>query len=135
VGDTDCDPFNGTVVPFRSAVTAFCVVHVRVELPPELITVGLAVMPAPTGPLEATVTVACAVAVAPEALVVINVYVVVDVGEMVCDPLRATGAPFSVALAAFIDVQVRVELPPGDIEVGLALMPAVGPAEPTVTVA
>jgi hypothetical protein len=100
-----------------------------------VITVGLAVMPAPTGPLEATVTVACAVAVAPDELVVINVYVVVAEGVTVCDPLTATGAPFSVALAAFVDVQARVELPPAEMEVGLAVMPAVGPDEPTVIVA
>jgi hypothetical protein len=46
VGDTVCDPFKGTVVPFRSALTAFCVVQVNVELPPAAIEVGLAVMPA-----------------------------------------------------------------------------------------
>jgi hypothetical protein len=61
--------------------------------------------------------------------------VVVAVGETVCDPLTATDAPFKVALAAFVDVQVRVELPPDVMEVGLAVIPAVGPAEPTVTVA
>jgi hypothetical protein len=85
--------------------------------------------------LDAIVTVACAVAVAPEELVVINVYVVVDVGDTVCDPFTATEAPFRVALTAFVEVHVRVELPPGEIEVGLAVIPAVGPAEPTVTVA
>ena len=46
VGDTVCDPFNGTVVPFRSALTAFLVVHVSVELPPDAMTVGFALMPA-----------------------------------------------------------------------------------------
>jgi hypothetical protein len=64
-----------------------------------------------------------------------NVYVVVAVGETVCDPLTATAAPFRVALAAFVDVQVRVELPPDAIDVGFAAMPAVGAAGPTVTVA
>ena len=60
---------------------------------------------------------------------------VVAVGETVCDPLTATDAPFRVALAAFVDVQVSVELPPDAIDVGLAVIPAVGLAGPTVTVA
>ena len=55
------------------------------------------------------------------------------VGETVCDPLTGTAAPFSVALAAFVDVQVSVELPPAAIEVGFALIPAVGALEVTVT--
>ena len=56
-------------------------------------------------------------------------------GDTLCEPLTATDAPFNVALEAFVEVQVSVELPPAVIEVGLAVMPAVGPAEPTVTVA
>ena len=121
-------------MPLRSALTALLVVHVRVELPPDAIDVGLAVMPAAGGPLLVfTVTVALAVAVAPEELVAMNVYVVVAVGETVWVPLTATGAPFKVALAAFVDVQVRVELPPDAIDVGLAVIPAVGPVEVTVT--
>jgi hypothetical protein len=60
----------------------------------------------------------------------------VAVGDTTCDPLTATEAPFSRALVAFVEDQVRVELPPGAIVVGLALMEAVGfPPEPTVTVA
>lgn len=135
VGETVCDPFNATVVPFRSALTALLVVHVSVELPPAAIEVGLALIPAVGGPLELTVTVAWADAVAPDELVVTKVYVVVAVGETDCDPLTATDAPFRVALTALVDVQVRVELPPLAIDVGLALITAVGPLEPTVTVA
>lgn len=135
VGDTVCDPFKATVVPFRSALTALFVLHVKVELPPDAIEVGLALIPAAGGPLEPTVTVAWAVAVAPDELLATKVYVVVAVGETDCDPLTATDAPFRVALAALADVQVSVELPPDVIEVGLALIPAVGPVEPTVTVA
>lgn len=60
---------------------------------------------------------------------------VVDVGETVCDPFTATDAPFNVALVAFVELQVSVELPPAVIEVGLAAMFAVGPEEPTVIVA
>jgi hypothetical protein len=60
--------------------------------------------------------------------------VVVEVGETDCDPLTATDAPFRVALTALVDVQVSVELPPDAIDVGLALIPAVGPpAEVTLT--
>ena len=62
-----------------------------------------------------------------------NVYVVVAVGETVCEPLTGTAAPFRVALVAFVDVQVSVELPPDWMEVGLAVIPAVGPLEVTVT--
>lgn len=69
MGETDCEPFKGTVVPFRSAVVAFWVDHVRVELPPEEITAGLAEMAAAGGPLvAATVTVTCPQSVAPDAL-------------------------------------------------------------------
>jgi hypothetical protein len=122
-------------VPFKSAVVAFFVVHVKVELPPDAIKVGLAVMPAAGGPLAATVTVAWDVAVAPEELVATKVYVVVEVGDTAWDPLTETEAPFSVALVAFVELHVRVELPPGAIEVGFAVMLAVGLEEPTVTVA
>jgi hypothetical protein len=61
-----------------------------------------------------------------------KVYVVVAVGETVCDPLTATDAPFRVALTALVDVQVSVELPPDAIEAGLALIVAVGALEVTV---
>ena len=58
---------------------------------------------------------------------------VVEEGETVWVPLMATVAPFKVALTALVDVQVSVELPPAAIEVGFALIPAVGTAEVTVT--
>lgn len=45
-------------MPFKSAVVAFFVVQVRVELPPDAIKAGLATIPAVGGPLAATVTVA-----------------------------------------------------------------------------
>ena len=73
VGETACDPFNATVVPFKSALTAFVVVQVRVELPPDAIVVGFALIPAVGGPLEPTVTVAWAVAVVPDELVATKV--------------------------------------------------------------
>ena len=69
VGETTCDPLNATVVPFKSALTQLTVFHVSVELPPDAMDVGFALMPAPGGPLELTVTVACAEAVTPAALV------------------------------------------------------------------
>jgi hypothetical protein len=133
VGETLCDPLTATVAPFRVALTAFVEVHVSVELPPDAIDVGFALIPA-VGPLALTVTVVWAVAVAPDELLAIKVYVVVAVGETLCDPLTATVAPFRVALTALVDVHVSVELPPDAIEVGLALIPAVGPPGVTVTV-
>ena len=135
VGETACDPFSATFVPFKSALTSFVVVQVRVELPPDAIVVGFALIPADGGPLEPTVTVAWEVAVAPDELVAMKVYVVIDVGETVCVPLTATDAPFRVALTAFVEVHVSVELPPGEMETGFALILAVGLLEPTVTVA
>jgi hypothetical protein len=59
--------------------------------------------------------------------------VLVDVGETTCDPLTATVVPFRVALTALVEVHVRVELPPDAMEVGFALIPAVGAPELTVT--
>jgi hypothetical protein len=59
---------------------------------------------------------------------------VVEVGDTVCDPFTATELPFSFALTALLDDQVSVELPPEAMDVGFALMLAVGaPLEPTVT--
>jgi hypothetical protein len=133
VGETVCDPLTATVAPFSVALTAFVDVQVSVELPPDAIEVGFALMAA-VGALALTVTVAWAEAVAPAEFLAINVYVVVAVGETVCDPLTATVAPFSVALTAFVDVQVSVELPPDAIEVGFALMAAVGAGLLPVTV-
>jgi hypothetical protein len=78
------------------------------------------------GPVEVTVTVAWAETVAPAELVATRVYAVVAVGETTFDPLTATVAPFSVALTAFVDVQVSVELPPDTMVAGLALIASVG---------
>jgi hypothetical protein len=131
VGETLCDPLTATVAPFRVALTALVDVHVSVELPPGAMETGFALIPA-VGPLAPTVTVVWAVAVAPDELMAMKVYVVVAVGETVCDPLTATDAPFRVALTALVDVQVSVELPPDAIEAGLALIVAVGALEVTV---
>jgi len=46
VGETTSDPLNATVVPFKSALTQLDVFHVNVELPPDAIEVGFALMPA-----------------------------------------------------------------------------------------
>jgi hypothetical protein len=60
---------------------------------------------------------------------------VVAVGETTCDPLTGTELPFSKALVALVEDQVRVELPPDVIVVGFAVIEAVGfPPEPMVTV-
>ena len=73
MGETTCDPFNATLVPFRSALTALVVVQVSVELPPAVIAVGLPTIPAVGFPPEPTVTVAVEVAVAPEELFAMKV--------------------------------------------------------------
>ena len=65
VGETTWDPLRATFVPLRSAVAQLNVVQVSVALPPELIEVVFALMPAVHGPLEPTVTVADEVAVVP----------------------------------------------------------------------
>ena len=54
-------------------------------------------------------------------------------GETDSDPLTGTESPFKVALVALVEDQVRVELPPGAIVIGFAVMEAVGPL-PGVTV-
>jgi hypothetical protein len=60
-------------VPFRSALTAPLVVQLSVELPPQAMVVGFALMPAFGGPVEPTMIVADEVAVAPEELLAMNV--------------------------------------------------------------
>jgi hypothetical protein len=132
VGETVCDPLTATGAPFKVAFAALVEVQLRVALPPVGMEVGLAVIPA-VGAVEPTVTVAWDEAVAPDELVAMKVYVVVALGETLCDPLTGTAAPFRVAFTALVDVHVRVELPPAAIEVGLALIPAVGALEVTVT--
>jgi len=56
------------------------------------------------------------------------------VGETDCDPLTGTDAPLSVALTTLVDVHARVELLPDVMEVGSAVIPAVGSVVFTVTV-
>ena len=58
VGETTWDPFNATDAPFKSALTQLTVFHVSVELLPDAMVFGFALMPAAGGPLEPTVTVA-----------------------------------------------------------------------------
>jgi hypothetical protein len=81
------------------------------------------------------VTVTWPESVAPVELVPMIVYAVVTVGETTIDPDRATGVPFSFALTQLMVFQVSVELPPAEIVLGVALIPAAGgPPDPTVTV-
>ena len=47
--------------------------------------------------------------------------------------MTATAAPFKVALVALVEDQVSVELAPDVIEVGFAVMAAVGALDVTVT--
>jgi hypothetical protein len=125
VGETVCEPLTGTADPFKVALTALLDVQVSVELPPDAIEVGFALMPTVGELLEPTVTAVCPEVDVPAELVATNVYVVVVVGDTVCDPLTATAVPFNLALTALVVVQVRVELPPDAMEVGLALIVAV----------
>jgi hypothetical protein len=70
VGETTCDPLTATAAPLSVALTALVEDHVNVELPPDVMEVGLAVRDAvglpPPPPL--TVTVTCPQSVAPLAL-------------------------------------------------------------------
>ena len=72
-----------------------------------------------------TVTVAVAVA-EPAELVATSVYVVLTVGEYVCDPFNATELPLMVADVAFVVVQFNVTDPPLRIVVDAGVSDAVG---------
>jgi hypothetical protein len=126
-GETTCDPLTATAAPFKVALTALVDVQVSVELPPEAIEVGFALIPAVGAPLPpVTVTVTWPQSVAPVELWPVMRYVVVAVGEITSDPFNATVVPFKSALTQLIVFHVSVELPPDAIEVGFALMPAAG---------
>ena len=60
VGETVCDPLTATDALFRVALTALVDVQVSVELPPEAMEFGLALIAA-----VVTVTVVCPQSVAP----------------------------------------------------------------------
>jgi hypothetical protein len=73
VGETLCDPLTATDAPFRVALAALVDVHVSVELPPEMIEGGFALIPAVGEPLEPTTTTVCAEADVPTELVATKV--------------------------------------------------------------
>jgi hypothetical protein len=78
--------------------------------------------------------------VEPAEFVATSEYVVVAVGDILCDPFAATAAPFSVTVVAFEVVHVSVDDPPLVMLVGFALSVAfgivgVGVGVVTVTVA
>jgi hypothetical protein len=58
VGETTCDPLMATDAPFRVALVAPVDDQVSVELPPDVMLVGLAVMEAVGPPPVLTTTVA-----------------------------------------------------------------------------
>jgi hypothetical protein len=127
VGETTCDPLTATAAPFRVALTALVDVQVSVELPPDAIEAGFALIAAVGAPLPpVTVMVTWPQSVAPDALRPVMRYVVVAVGETTCDPLNATGVPFKSALTQLTVFHVSVELLPDAMEVGFAVMPAPG---------
>lgn len=78
MGETVCDPLTATEEPFRVALTALVVVHVRVEVPPDEMELGLALIVA-----VVTLTVASPQSVAPAEFLAVMRYVVVTVGETV----------------------------------------------------
>ncbi|MGH9436704.1 MAG: hypothetical protein ACRD22_02110, partial [Terriglobia bacterium] len=91
--------------------------QVRVEEPPEVIEVGLAVRVAVGVGAAFTVTVACAAA--PEQFME---YVVLSVGETESEPdVPFAVKPVPMQEVALVEDQVRVEEPPEVIEVGLAV--------------
>lgn len=65
MGETVCDPLIATDAPFRVALVALVDIQVSVELLPDVMVVGFAVIPAVGGD-GPTVTVAWADAVAPD---------------------------------------------------------------------
>jgi hypothetical protein len=85
-----------------------------------------------------TVTVTALVTDTPAALLATNVYVVVAAGDIGCDPLSATGAPFNVTDVAFVLLHVSMDDCPAVMDVGFADSDAVGAGSvevpPTVTV-
>jgi hypothetical protein len=134
VGETVWDPLTGTDAPFRVALTALVDVQVSVELPPDAIEAGFALIAAVGAPLPpVTVTVFWAQSVAPVELRHVMRYVVVVVGETTSDPLNATVVPFKSALTQLDVLHVNVELLPDAMVVGFTLIPAFGAPELTVT--
>jgi hypothetical protein len=73
VGDTARDPLRATEVPLRVALTALLDVQVSVELPPDVIEVGLAPMLAVGELPELTVIAVCAEVDVPAEFVATNV--------------------------------------------------------------
>jgi hypothetical protein len=65
VGETTCDPLTATAAPFRVALVALVEDQFSVELPPDAIVVGFAVMVAVGAPPDVTVTVTWPQSVAP----------------------------------------------------------------------
>jgi hypothetical protein len=68
VGETVCDPLTATVAPFKVALTALVDVHVSVELPPDAIEAGFALIAAVGAAPADTVMRTWPQSVAPDAL-------------------------------------------------------------------
>ena len=102
VGETTRDPLAATAAPSSVIVVAFAVDHESVDDWPLLMLVGFAFSVA-VGIGVGAVTVTFAVAVVePAELVATSEYVVVAVGDILCDPVAATEAPFSVIVVASV---------------------------------
>jgi hypothetical protein len=108
--------------------------HVRVEFPPGLIEVGVAVSVIESADVTETVAVAVAV---PPGPVAFAVYVVEAVGETVADPVGASPVPTPLLMSTVVTFVVDHESvadPPGPMDVGVAVRVIVGAAATTVTV-
>jgi hypothetical protein len=136
-GETLCDPLLATAVPFNVTVVAFTVFHESIDDCPLWMLAGFAFIEAVgIGVVADTVTLAVAV-VEPAELVAISVYVVVEVGETLCDPLVATEVPFNVTVVAFDVFHESIDDCPFWMLAGFAFIEAVGigVVADTVTVA
>ena len=113
------------------------VLQLSVELAPEEMLVGLAVKLAMTGSegAAATVTVTCLVT-EPAALVAVSVNVVVVPGDTVALPEEGTAPPPGTILTdeAPLTFQLKVEVPPAPMLVGLALKLLTTGSEAALTV-
>jgi hypothetical protein len=69
VGETTCDPLTATEAPFSVALVAPVDDQVSVELPPDVMVMGFALMEAVGPPPLFTTTVTVELAVAPDELV------------------------------------------------------------------
>jgi len=134
----DCEPLTAFVpaqAPEAVHAVAFCVDHVSVDVAPELMVLGLALIVI-SGGSEETVTVADWVAEPPGPVQVSEYSVVLGRAPVDQVPLVATvpfQAPDEVHAVAFCELQVNSDMPPLATVVGEAVSVTVGVEETTTT--